>query len=114
MIDDDPAITRVLEVALELQAGWTARFVRDEADARAALAHAIPNYILLDLCLANADGLAVLASLRADHELSNTLVVVMTAGASPLTPSDLTDHGVSHALSKPFDPLALPALLTRR
>jgi CheY-like chemotaxis protein len=111
VIDDDPAITRVLELAIDLLDGWSAQFAEDEVGARAGLAAGLPNYILLDMNLAASDGLDVLASLRADHDLSETRVVLMTAGIPRLSPQSLADAGVSQVLTKPFDPLALPELL---
>lgn len=111
VIDDDPAIARVLEVAVGILDGWTAQFAHDEVQARAALSAAIPDYLLLDMCLADADGLDVLESLRASFDLGATRVVIMTAGGPLLTDDELTERDIFGALTKPFDPLSLPSLL---
>ncbi len=111
VIDDDPAIARVLEFAIDYLDGWTARFATDEATARAALAESVPDYILLDKNLANSDGIDVLASLRAVYDLSGSRVVLMTAAGPTHSADELRQLGIAQALTKPFDPTSLPSLL---
>lgn len=61
-----------------------------------------PDAVILDLMLPGLGGLEVLAELRADEELNDIPVLVITAWSE--TRQDLVDAGADDFLPKPFDP----------
>jgi CheY-like chemotaxis protein/anti-sigma regulatory factor (Ser/Thr protein kinase) len=67
-----------------------------------------PALVLLDLHLPDGQGTDVLEALRADAELHDVPIVVVSSDAMPATARRLLDAGASEYLTKPLD---LPAFL---
>lgn len=109
VVDDDEDVVAVARVSLEVVGGFEVESAGCAADAvRAALASP-PDAVLLDLMLPGTDGMTVARSLRAHPTTRDVPIVVLTA--RPLPPEALARALVDGMLSKPFDPMALPALL---
>lgn len=109
VVDDDEDIVAVARVSLEVVGGFEVESAGCGYDAvRAALASP-PDAVLLDLMMPGTDGLTVARSLRAHPSTRHVPIVVLTA--RPLPPEDQARDVVDGMLSKPFDPMALPALL---
>src|SRR5919197_2544808 len=105
IVEDDPALREFLRVALDRNF----RFAETGDGIEAVeLARAIrPDIVLLDVMLPGQSGLDALRSIRADDELKDTRVIVMTA-FSDVRPSDMAAAGgADRFLAKPFDPLEL-------
>ena len=101
LVDDDPAILRLLEVNFRLEGFETLTAARGP-DA-IALAARIPDAIVLDLMLPEMDGHEVYRRLRQDSALRDIPVIFLTARALDTTP---IDPGVRY-VTKPFDTTAL-------
>jgi CheY-like chemotaxis protein len=101
LVDDDPAILRLLEVNFRLEGFETLTAARGP-DA-IALAARIPDAIVLDLMLPEMDGHEVYQRLRNDPGLRAIPVIFLTARALDTTP---VDPGVRY-VTKPFDTAAL-------
>ena len=98
--DDDPSLRELIRAVL----GPAYRFV-EAADGREVLAVAReerPDLIVLDVMLPGLSGIEVLDVLRADAELKETPVVVITAWSH--TEVDVWEAGADRFVSKPFDP----------
>ena len=98
--DDDPSLRELIRAVL----GSGYRFV-EAADGREvlAVAHDVrPDLIVLDVMLPGLSGIEVLDALRADDELKETPVVVITAWSH--TEVDAWTAGADRFVSKPFDP----------
>jgi CheY-like chemotaxis protein len=102
--EDDPALREFLRVALD----GNFRFAETDNGLEAVeLTRTLrPDAVLLDVMLPGQSGLEALRLIRADAELKDTRVVVMTA-FSDVRPSDIEAAGADRFLSKPFDPLEL-------
>ena len=105
LVDDDPAILRLLEVNFRLEGFETVTASRGE-DALTAAAERRPDAIVLDLMLPGLDGAEVFRRLRDDPSLVSVPVVFLSA--RPLE-DDLVSLGAANAtfVTKPFDPSAL-------
>ena len=101
LVDDDPAILRLLEVNFRLEGFETLTATRGP-DA-IALAARLPDAIVLDLMLPEMDGHEVYRRLRQDPALHGIPVTFLTARALDTTP---VDPGVRY-VTKPFDTAAL-------
>jgi CheY-like chemotaxis protein len=101
VIDDQPSIRGVLQVALE-EAGadvWTAG---DGESALLLLRASLPDAIVLDQAMPGMDGWAVIESLRAARRTSGIPVVLATS-AQDLTSFDRARKlGIAAFVSKPF------------
>jgi CheY-like chemotaxis protein len=113
MVDDDPAMLRLLEVNFRLEG-----FVVDSAtrgDEALAIAEATPPAaVLLDMMMPGMDGLEVCRRLRALPGLAEVPVIFLSARVrDDDEPEDPALGPVTH-LSKPFDPQLLVGLVRRR
>jgi CheY-like chemotaxis protein len=98
--DDDPSLRELIRAVL----GPGYRFV-EAADGREVLTVARdvrPDLIVLDVMLPGLSGIEVLDILRADEELRETPVVVITAWSHAEV--DAWTAGADRFVSKPFDP----------
>ncbi|HRP96377.1 MAG TPA: response regulator [Rhodocyclaceae bacterium] len=105
LVDDDPDVRAMLSEYLLLHG-----FEVGEADSgesmRAALAHAVPDVVLLDLRLPGEDGLSLLRYLREHHALG----VVMVTGAAEVVDRVVgLEMGADDYIAKPFEPRELLA-----
>ena len=98
--DDDPSLRELVRAVL----GPRYRFV-EAADGREVIAVARefrPDVIVLDVMLPGMSGIEVLDALRADPELRETPVVVITAWSHAEV--EAWSAGADRFVSKPFDP----------
>ncbi|MFE0017744.1 response regulator [Mesorhizobium sp. NPDC059054] len=100
VIEDDPILSDGLRVGLGL-AGWTVDAVTGCADARAALAVARFEAIVLDLMLPDGSGLDLLAEMRGAGD--TTPVVLLTALDEIPDRIKGLDAGADDYIGKPFD-----------
>ena len=82
IVDDEPGVTRSLKLNLEGTFRYEVRTENDSTHALAAAREFHPDLILLDVIMPGLDGCDVLARIRADPELKDTLIVFLTALAS--------------------------------
>jgi DNA-binding NtrC family response regulator len=110
IVEDKDSLRTMLRLALESQ-GYSVVEARDELEARAALAKALPAVVLSDLRLPEGDGFGVLrASKDADPDLP---VIVMTAFGSIQDAVSAMKDGALDFLAKPVDPDHLLLLVER-
>ena len=102
IVDDDPAIRRVVSALLDLDEYG----LLEAADGQAALEVVRverPDLVILDLTMPRLDGLGACAALRSDPELAGTRVLVLTGRDQPDDRAAARDA----YLVKPFSSLAL-------
>jgi len=100
VIEDDPILSDGLRVGLGL-AGWTVDGVARFADARAALATAKFDAVVLDLMLPDGSGLDLLAQMRGTGDA--TPVILLTALDEIADRIRGLDAGADDYVGKPFD-----------
>jgi DNA-binding response OmpR family regulator len=98
IVEDDPAISRLLEALLS-SAGYRVTAVAEGETALAYCAHARPGVVFLDLTLPDISGWDLLARLRALPDPPP--VVVLTADSAAV--SRARAAGAADAILKPFD-----------
>ena len=111
IIDDEADIRRIARLSLT-RVGKMDVVEADggEAGLREAAAQK-PDVILLDVMMPAMDGPATLAALKADPATSSIPVLFLTARALGSEVERLRALGALGVLTKPFDPIALPALV---
>lgn len=109
VIDDEADIRKIARLSLVrvgglevVEAGSGAEGVRTAEAER-------PDAILLDVMMPGIDGPATLALLRAGESTSKIPVLFLTAKAMPAEIERLKALGAVAVLTKPFDPMTLPA-----
>ena len=108
LVDDDPAMLRLLEVNFRLEGFETATASHGE-EALESIRADRPDAVVLDVMLPGIDGLEVHRRMRADPTLTSVPVVFLTARAF----NEEAFEGEVF-MSKPFDPGALIGLVRER
>ncbi len=111
LIDDEEDIRKIARLSLERVGGMRVLEAAGGPDGIAAARAERPDAILLDMMMPGMDGPSTLAALRADPQTASIPVVFLTAKAMASEIARLTALGATGVLTKPFDPLALPAQL---
>jgi len=113
LVDDDPVITRLLEVNFRLD-GFKVG-IASRGDAALERARAVPpDAIVLDVMLPGLGGFEVARQMRAIPNLKDVPVVFLTARPPEDQQAEAKDLGEIDFIAKPFDPVDLVALVRRR
>ena len=110
IVEDDPAIRHVLQLALEEQ-GCTVALASDGLEALRQLDRELPDLILLDLMMPRMDGAAFLAELGSRGLRPGIPIIVLSA--SPGGDRWAAEVGAEGFLPKPFDVPALQEAVAR-
>jgi len=108
VIDDDRDFRESLELLVERE-GFAVRGAGSLAEARAALAEGAPDVVLVDLVLADGDGLELV---RDEEVQARSEVVVITGHASVDSAVEVLRTGALDYLTKPLDRGRLASVLT--
>lgn len=98
-------------MSLELVGGW---LVTTAANGHEALDRAEadqPDAIVMDVMMPGMDGPTAALALRANPATARIPVVLLTAKAQAAEQAELAQLPVAGVMSKPFDPMTLPAEL---
>jgi CheY-like chemotaxis protein len=104
LVDDEPDIRAIAKLALERVGGWEVTAVGSATEAEAAVQAAVPDVVLLDVMMPEADGPATYARLR--PLLGEAVPVIFLTARDEHGP--LLGLGAAGVIAKPFDPLSLP------
>jgi phosphoribosyl 1,2-cyclic phosphodiesterase len=108
IVDDDPNIHLLVEAALAKD--YDIITAEDGDEGLQMLASSHPDMVVLDLNMPNLGGMAVLEKLRADPNLSNLPVLVLTVSGNEASTRAAFEAGATDYLTKPF---TIPQLNTR-
>jgi len=100
IIDDDESTTSLLLILLKLE-GYEAFGSKDWARIPSVLVDEKPDLVLMDCNLSNADGIGILAEIRANPVFTD-LPIIMTSGMDLSYESTL--KGADCFLLKPYSP----------
>ncbi|PPS39622.1 response regulator [Chroococcidiopsis sp. TS-821] len=105
IVDDDEDICKVMQIALEKFAGWTA-LVAQSGQAGLFLAKTQRlDAILLDVSLPDIDGVELFTQLQADVTTCSIPVILLTAKILPSDRQRFAQMAVAGVITKPFNPL---------
>lgn len=110
--EDDPRILELIRTRLEL-ANYITHTAKDGLEAMELIDKVRPRAILLDINMPRLDGFGVLERLRADPQLREIPVLVLTARNSGDDVKRAIALGARDFLAKPFDHLKLMQRLQR-
>jgi DNA-binding response OmpR family regulator len=108
VVEDDESVGSGL-VGVLAGDGQEVRWAQRAADARRLLADAVPDLVLLDLGLPDADGLDLCREIRDAHP--DVVVIVVTARTDEADAVVALDGGADDYVVKPFRPVELLARL---
>ena len=107
--DDEPALRELISATLD--DGYRFAEASDGITALELVREVEPDVVILDLMLPRLGGLEVLARLRADEQLRQVPVLVITAWNE--TREDVLAAGAADFATKPFDPDALKTTIEK-
>lgn len=110
LIEDEANIAEAIRFILSRD-GWDVRLHADGADAIAKLRALRPDVVILDLMLPGRSGLEILAEMRADPDLAQTPVLMLTARGQERDREAAARAGATRFLAKPFANADLVACL---
>jgi two-component system chemotaxis response regulator CheY len=109
VVDDDAFIRKLITTTLEDVAGYALIEAADGQEALdAAIAH-VPRIVFLDVDMPRLDGIAACRAMREVDALSDTRIVMLTAGSEH--EPEARAAGADLFLTKPFSPLDLLRLV---
>ncbi|MFZ4584380.1 MAG: response regulator [Acidimicrobiia bacterium] len=112
LVDDDPDIRMLGQLCLQRVGGWDVTAVASGDEAIVAAAQDLPDLIVLDMMMPGRDGLSTLGALRRQPATAQIPVVFMTAKVQRAEVEAYLACGAQGVVTKPFDPMTLPAELT--
>lgn len=112
IIDDEDDIRCIARLSLAGVGGMEVSEASSGADGVLKAAAERPDAVLLDMMMPVMDGPATLRALREDPRTAGIPVVFLTAKAFSEEVARLKQLGARGVLTKPFDPLRLPSLLS--
>lgn len=102
VVDDDPAVRRVLVQALQLE-GYKVSTADDGEQALAVLEANHPDLVVLDVMMPKISGFEVLQRIRDTDSTSNLPVILLTAKSATEDVWEGWRRGVDYYMTKPFD-----------
>jgi len=106
LAEDDVDIRDLVQIVLE-GLDLTVTAVGNGAEALAACREATPRLLLLDIMMPLMNGLEVCREIRADPELHDLPIILMTARAQSTDVAAGMDAGADTYIIKPFGPIEL-------
>ena len=111
-VDDERHIVRLIQVNLE-RAGYTVVTAYDGREALKKIEEERPDMVILDVMMPYMDGLETLKRIRANPDMRNLPVIMLTAKAQDQDVFKGYSSGADIYLTKPFNPMELLTFVKR-
>jgi DNA-binding response OmpR family regulator len=108
VVDDEPDILDLVSLHLS-KAGFTVRTFPDAGRFQKSLVSSLPDLVILDLMLPDADGLDVCRDMKKDNRTAHIPVMMLTARGEEIDRVLGLEIGADDYITKPFSPKELVA-----
>jgi CheY-like chemotaxis protein len=112
VVDDDPIMHQLLEHHFE-RAGYKTLSAKNGREAIDIAAKELPGLIVMDIMMANMDGLTALREMKKTPATQNIPVIVITANNHYVSRQEAEASGAVLLLTKPFSPTQLMVEIKR-
>jgi DNA-binding response OmpR family regulator len=106
VVDDEPFILRSLTFVLG-KAGFTVSTASDGEEALLKIRAERPALVVLDVMMPKKNGYEVLQEVKADEELKDTYILMLTARGQEVDRLKGLSLGVNEYMTKPFSPVKI-------
>jgi len=107
IVDDDPFIRKLIATTLEDVAGFELAEAGDGFEAVVVAGRENPQVVFLDIDMPRMDGFEACRRMRADPDIADATIVMLTAASGGGAEREAEDAGADLFLTKPFSPLEL-------
>lgn len=111
--EDEPDLQTLVGMVLKMKGGFEVKICSSGNEAIQIAPDFKPDLFLLDVMMPGKDGPSTLKSLRELPEFQKTPAIFITAKSNAKDLIDFKDKGAIDVITKPFDPLELPVLISR-
>jgi two-component system alkaline phosphatase synthesis response regulator PhoP/two-component system response regulator VicR len=112
VVDDQPHIVRLIQVNLEKE-GFQVATAGDGVEGLQRAQETHPDLVILDVIMPRKDGFQLLRELKADEQLADTPVIMLTVKTHNADIVEGLKEGAELYLPKPFHPKELVSLVKR-
>lgn len=113
LVEDEPDIRRIGEFSLRRVGKWEVVLACSGSEGVERAAAEQPDVILLDVMMPGMDGPTTFTELQAQPNTAHIPVIFMTAKVEKREVERYLMLGAAGVISKPFDPMGLPAEVVR-
>jgi CheY-like chemotaxis protein len=113
IVDDEPAIRKLIATTLEDVAGYRLEEAENGAEAVERAVEARPEIVFLDVDMPHVNGIDACRRLRSDPATAGATIVMLTGASGPQAERGALAAGADLFLTKPFSPLHLLRLVDR-
>ena len=110
IVDDSPTVRRLVTLALS-QGGYDVITAENGEEGLKAAKRKVPSVILVDFVMPKMNGFEFCKNIRADSDLCNIPIVLITSKSKDVGKGFEKNFGISHYLQKPFEPETLMEIL---
>ncbi len=107
IVDDEADVRALIQLGLEMQAGWKVLNANSGEEAIKIAASHQPDVILLDLMMPDMDGKTTLQKLKNDPKTQQIPVILMTAKGKSSVEESFAHLDLAAIFTKPLRPLNL-------
>jgi DNA-binding response OmpR family regulator len=102
IIDDDAGIGKIVQISLNMIAGWEVLIAFSGKEGIAIAMDNFPDAILLDLMMPEMDGFTTFEYMQADPILQSIPTILLTAKAQTTEQRQFSELAVTGMITKPF------------
>ncbi len=113
LIDDEEAIQEVVQVGIQIEAGWQVAIASSGREGINLAENQQPDAILLDVMMPDMDGIATLSQLKTNDQTSAIPVIFLTAKAQAEEKNQFQKLGVVDVITKPFNSMTLASQIAK-
>ena len=113
LIDDEETIQEVVQVGIEIEAGWQVAIASSGQEGITLAQNQQPDAILLDVMMPDMDGIATLSQLKANIKTRTIPVIFLTAKTQAAEEDQFQSLGVVDVITKPFNSMTLASQIAK-
>ena len=113
LIDDEETIQEVVQVGIEIEAGWQVAIASSGLAGINLAQNLQPDVILLDVMMPDMDGVDTLSQLKNNDKTSTIPVIFLTAKAQAEEKNQFQSLGVVDVITKPVNSMTLASQIAR-
>ncbi|MGL4884567.1 MAG: response regulator [Waterburya sp.] len=113
LIDDEETIREVVQVGIEIEAGWQVAIASSGLEGIDLAQRQQPDAILLDVMMPDMDGISTLSNLKANAQTCSIPVIFLTAKTQATEKNELQNLGVVDVITKPFNSMTLASQIAK-